>query len=234
MARSGINILAASILLAFGLLAGVGCFNHPLVGTQELAAYLGQSTDEDEADGELFAVLAAAGGGLLSAGDGSTPGGSTATEITLYSAGQGAGALGGIAGANAVCDASGNKPAGTTGVAFLSSDAQDLVTLSGVPAALPVVGPNATVISTTWAGLFDGGIDATLGAAGVLAIATDEFLSGTDASGVNVGGANCSNWTSAAGDSSVGRGNLTSGFWMDQNDPTNQCAGANHLLCAAW
>ena len=101
-------------------------------------------------------------------------------------------------------------------------------------AALPIVGPNATVISTNWAGLFDGGgIDATLFAAGVISVGNQEFLSGTDSTGTNVSGANCANWT-AATDSAVGIGNRTDGSWLDQNDPTNQCSGLNHLLCVAW
>ena len=92
MGRFRINIIATNILLAFCLFVGVACFNHPLVGTEELATYLGQSTDEDEDDGELLSILAVAGGSaFLSGGDGLAP---TATEITMYSNGRGGGRAG--------------------------------------------------------------------------------------------------------------------------------------------
>jgi hypothetical protein len=220
--------------LILGLLLAPGCFNHPLVGSEELPAYLGQATDDD-GELDLASLSALIGAGALAEIAAPIPDfGVPATQITMFLNGLTTGAMGGLPGANAVCDSSRDKPIGTTAVAFLSSDSQDLVSLAGVPAALPVVGPNATVISTTWNGLFDGGIEASVFTAGVVAGAADGFFTGTNGGGFNLSGTNCTNWTAATGDSAVGRGDDISSIWMNWNDPTGQCAGNLSLLCVAW
>ncbi|MCR9145116.1 MAG: hypothetical protein NXI24_22960 [bacterium] len=221
-------------LLVLCLITVPACFNHPVVGVDELARYLGQGADEDdELDPEILALLAAAGGGGILPVDIGSPG-TSATQIHMFQNGPTAGAIGGLAAANTLCDTSRDKPAGTTAVAFLSSDTQDLISLAGVPTAVPVVGPNATVISTSWAGLFDGGIEASVFAAGVVASGTAAFFTGTDGGGLNIAGTNCSNWTSGTGDSAVGRGNDVTAIWMNWDDPTSQCAVTQGLLCVAW
>lgn len=222
-----------AVAIAALLIFSPACFNHPLIGAEELATYLGQATDEDgEVDLELLSVLIASGrgAGLI---DPTLPT-SAATEITVFQFGITRSLASGLAGVNASCNGATGKPAGTTAVAFVSSDSQDLVTLAGVPATVPVVGPNATVISTSWAGLFDGGgIDVSLLAAGVLSTGTDQFFSGTTSAGTNASGINCSNWTGGT-DGTVGRADRTGGDWLDWTDPAGQCSGFNYLLCVAW
>jgi uncharacterized repeat protein (TIGR02543 family) len=93
----------------------------------------------------------------------------------LYNAGTHNGNLGGLAGANAMCEANVSTACGHRSKirAFLdegywtSYTFADIPTLMGIDANLPIVGPNGDQISANWAGLTNG-IDRSLSAAGVL------------------------------------------------------------------
>ena len=223
------------IIFAIFLLTVVspGCIFHPVVGYEKLQEYAGLTEDE-ELSSELMVLLA----GLMlnnttDSSDTPVPSNTPATKIVMFNAGTVAnGDMSGLSGANSTCNAHANKPTGTTAVAFLSSDSQDLSSLSDVPTTLPVVGPTDIQIATNWAYLFTTDIDTTLFAAGILPTSS-EFFSGTDSSGNNYSAFNCTNWNSSTGDSSFGDADMNSG-WIDAGDPTNQCTNSLYLLCVAW
>ncbi len=83
------------------------------------------------------------------------------------------GKLGGRTGADGLCQASANRPAGYTSYrAFISVDADDEIRdMPGnyrVPTNVPIQSLNGTVIANDWADLLDGSITVTLETAGVL------------------------------------------------------------------
>jgi len=168
---------------------------------------------------------------------------SAGPRIILYQANDGAnfdGNLGGRAGADALCAASTNRPAGYTNYrAFISTSAsdeiRDMPTNYSVPTNLPITGPGPgfTQVATNWANLLDGGIDATLSAAGV-APGDQRWWSGSSSDG-QLGSSNCTGWTTNSVDVGGEGGNstLTTAGWM--NDFTVPCSVSNRLvLCIAY
>lgn len=221
--RAGYNAGLASIILVLSIFTG-NCFLHPISGTGPSQELFGLS--DESSNTELFAALLA------------SLGGSAATHITLYNAGTTNGDMGGLNGANATCNASSNKPEGTTGVAFLSSSSQALFLLPGVPSDLPVQGPNGLPLATDWFDLFgyEQTILNTLGDAGVLPFPSNEFYSGTAPDGFPEPGYACDDWNSSDGqafNAAVGIGDETSDFWISHTDPPG-CNATLYLLCAAW
>ncbi len=201
------------------------CFLHPASGTGPSQDLFGLSDEENS--GALNAFLAALAGGST-----------TATHITLYNAGTTDGDMGGINGANATCNASSNKPAGTTAIAFLSTSSQPLLFHPDVPITLPILGPNGLPIAENWPDLFGFGetILNTLGDAEVLPFASNEFYSGTDPDGFPEPGYSCNDWMSSDGqafNATIGIGDETSDFWISHTDPPG-CDEFYYLLCAAW
>lgn len=158
------------------------------------------------------------------------------TAIYIYSAGQQlSGDLGGRAGADTIC-VTANPTAGTTVHAFLSVDASDQI-IDLVPplyrTGISVVdGGGANIISTDWTSLWDGSIDMTLGAAGVIGPGL-EWWNGSNMDGT-ASSNNCTGWTvstSITGD--MGNSNFTNSSWITWgNLPCS--SGLNYLLYVAY
>jgi len=214
--------ITGMLLLAAAL---SGCFLHPASGTEPSQELFGLS--DSDMDSEITAALLA---GLMNF--------NSSTHITLYNAGITNGNMGGIAGANATCNASSNKPSGTTGIAFLSTSDQSLLFRSGVPVTLPIQGPNGLPIANNWPDLFGSGetILNPLGDAGVLPFPSNEFYSGSNVDGLVEPGYTCNDWMSSDGqafDATVGIGDEVNDLWISHTDPPG-CNEFLYLLCAAW
>lgn len=168
---------------------------------------------------------------------------SAGPRIILYQASNGAsfdGNLGGRAGADALCAASANKPAGYSNYrAFISTSAadeiRDMPTNYGVPTNLPITGPapGYVQIASNWANLLDGGIDASLSDAGVTP-GDNRWWSGSNSAGA-LSSNYCNGWTT--NDIGVGAdgGNstLTTSGWI--NDFTVPCSVDNRrVVCIAY
>ena len=116
-------------------------------------------------------------------------------RIILYQASNGAnfdGNLGGRAGADALCAASANRPAGYANYrALISTSASDEIRNMpanySVPTNLPITGPGPgfTRVASDWANLLDGSIDASLATAGVIP-GDDRWWSGVVPTGRSV------------------------------------------------
>lgn len=224
--RAGYIAGLTSTILLLSIFTG-NCFLHPISGTGPSQELFGLS--DEQSNEKLFAALLASLANLDA---------SSATHITLYNAGTTDGDMGGLSGANAICNASSNKPEGTTGVAFLSTSSQALLLLPGVPLDLPVQGPNGLPLATDWFDLFgfEQTILNTLGDAEVLPFASNEFYSGTAPDGFPEPGYTCDDWNSSDSRSffaTVGIGDETSDFWISHTDPPG-CNAILYLLCAAW
>ncbi len=151
-----------------------------------------------------------------------SPGPAPVTQIVLYAAGVTRdGNLGGRAGADAICAASGNRPAGaeyTNFRAFISVSAadeiRDMPGNYGVPTTVPIVGGDGTTqLAPNWAGLLDGNIDATLLAAGNGA---SDWFSGSNADG-SLAATHCTGFTDNTGGATgqAGLPNTTGSNWID-------------------
>lgn len=158
--------------------------------------------------------------------------------IVMYDAGGSLfdGNLGGRAGADAICQASGNRPAGYTNFrAFLSvnggDEIRDMPGNYGVPTNRPIVGPNGTVIANDWADLLDGTIDVSLGTAGLPT--AGPFWSGSNADG-SLGANNCTGWTDNSGLNFGEKGNptRTDSTWL--SDAIIGCNSSLLLFCIAF
>jgi hypothetical protein len=172
------------------------------------------------------------------------PGPAPITQLVLYDAGGTFnGNLGGRAGADALCQASGNRPAGYTNFrAFLSVDVNDEIRDMpgnyGVPTNVPIQGPNGTQLSPNWAGLLDGSIDATLQAAGIGA-APNFWWSGSfvDGSlGTAFGADSCAGWTTNVPSATAGDVTQATGEWLDFDLGVGNFACSNNfrVLCIAF
>ncbi|MBN2077526.1 MAG: DUF1554 domain-containing protein [Spirochaetes bacterium] len=159
------------------------------------------------------------------------------TAIYLYDAGQLNGNLGGRAGADAICQAAAPPPFPVTTVrAFISVSPVDTIAAL-VPLAyhgLPVYDQSgANIVSSSWSALWDGTIDMTLNAAGVLPAGL-EWWNGSNTDGTsNV--ANCQGWTSdlAAFAGMRGNSNFPDAFWINWGTATCDL-NINYLLCVAY
>jgi hypothetical protein len=148
------------------------------------------------------------------------------------------GNLGGRAGADAICQASANRPAGYTNVrAFISVSAGDSIANMpanyGIPANAPIVGQNGTQLAANWADLLDSTIAATLDAAGS-GNPTDYFWTGSNDDGTERFGNHCQGWTVngvfATGE--LGLDNATTN-WLDSTF-SGVCNNSYHLIGIAW
>lgn len=135
------------------------------------------------------------------------------------------GNLGGRAGADALCQASANRPAGSANAhAFISVAAGDAIADMpgnyGVPTTGTISGPTGTLIANNWVDLLDGSISVDLQTAGVLGAATLHWFTGSNADG-SLSAFNCSGWTSNAGavQSTTGRRDRTDNTWIDFLNP---------------
>lgn len=165
-----------------------------------------------------------------------------ATDIIIYAAGAGYnGNLGGRAGANAKCSASGNKPAGYTNfAAFISVNASDTIAgreaFSGISTSTPIRSKNGPLLANNWADLLDGTIQNGLTAAntGLTSPGAGYWSSGSLANGTL--GATCNGWTDATGTYTEdwGSGAATGATWI-YNTPGYYCTDAtSDILCIAW
>lgn len=163
-----------------------------------------------------------------------------AGQLVLFDGGSVSGAIGGRAGADAMCAAAVSGypgvPTANT-VALLTVDAgdeiRDLPWIYGVPTERTVVGPSGSVVANDWADLLDGSIEQSLGSAGVLT--TGSFwYSGSTAFGT-LAPTTCTGWThgSALLDGRYGYYLDTDSGWIARSDAT--CGSQlYHVLCLAW
>ncbi len=156
--------------------------------------------------------------------------------IYIYDAGMVTGNLGGRAGADALCQAAAPPPFPITTVrAFISVSTTDRIS-SLVPSAyqgLPVYDySGVNLISTSWTALWDGTIDMTLSAAGVLPGGL-EWWTGSNIDG-SLNAENCQGWTTdLAPDTGMrGNSNFPDAFWI--NWPASTCDFNNYILCVAY
>jgi hypothetical protein len=176
------------------------------------------------------------GGAPSGTGGSPDPGPST---LYLFDGGGKAGALGGRAGADAVCQAAvaSHSALGLTSVrAFLSVNAsdeiRDMPVSYGFPTGVPIHGPTGVKIADDWADLLDGSVDATLTAA--QALATDYFYTGSGSDGA-LDVHNCSGWTDSGTlfDGHYGSSYFTDARWVATGDAT--CGLTQyHVLCLGW
>jgi hypothetical protein len=146
----------------------------------------------------------------------------------------------GRAGADAICAASPNRPAGaeyTNFRAFISVTAadeiRDMPINYGVPTGLPIVGGDETTqLAPNWASLLDGNIDATLQAAG--SGGTVFHWTGSTALGaIDTVNDHCMGWTSAGLlGGGIGRDDAT--VQMVGGLGTSLCSSNMDLLCVAF
>jgi hypothetical protein len=159
--------------------------------------------------------------------------------IIIYDSGRvGNGDIGDRATTTAICENAASRPAGHSGqvLALLSYSGDALLhapTNHGVPPGLPVVGPTGVQISADWAGLWDGGIDATLAAAGVFPAGTI-YWTGTHPSGNGNSSAFCNNWTDGTSSYVGAAGNSveSDSNWIQGGQSCNATTVA--LACVAY
>ena len=171
----------------------------------------------------------------------------------VFNAGTHNGNFGGLAGANAYCAARKNAACGTRPKveAFMSSNLMLAPTTwyptmtSIMDHTVPIVGPTGLQIGPNWAGVFDGAIDRSLQAAGILPSNSRWWSGGrAEANGgftPNPSGFECNDWTtSATGFSNVGYSNQTAGpYWTATANLTSTgwkitvdtCNNQFYLLC---
>lgn len=146
-----------------------------------------------------------------------------------------AGNLGGRSGADSICAASVPAQLPCTNVHALititSVAPADMIramtTKYGYPTDQAIRGPNGTQISSNWAGLIDGNIDASLSDAGVLPSGSTWYSGSGPKGGMAVASfigcqaATCSNWTSSGLNFPLGAFGLsdtTDGSWIGQTE----------------
>lgn len=180
----------------------------------------------------------------LGSGAGTTPdtGDSTPaapTDIVLYDGGQHNGNLGGRAGADAICLDAATGTAADSGrthhIAFLSvSSSDDLSNLNEFPdldTDAPLVSLTGATVSSTFISAFDGAIDVSLAAAGVLG--GGAWWSGSGASGIAA--ETCKGWSSQSTDDSAVIGVSSSEFnWIDGTTTFPCSMSSIHVLCVAY
>ncbi len=162
----------------------------------------------------------------------------TPTNIVLFDAGVYDGNLGGRAGVDAICQASGKRPAGYANVrAFISVNAGDSIANMpgnyGIPTNVPIVGPNGTELAANWADLLDGSIAASLQAAGIGGASLWWSGSNPDGSlGTTLGSDSCAGWTDNGPSVRALSGDVTQadGRWLDDTLGVGYAACSNNLI----
>ncbi|NOY99817.1 MAG: PqqD family peptide modification chaperone [Chloroflexi bacterium] len=161
-----------------------------------------------------------------------------ATNIVLYNAGQRNGALGGRAGADALCAAA--IPAGyTTSHAFISISAGDTIAGLPIPTNLPIVGPTGTQIFANRADMLDGdNPPQTLFASGVTPSGGFWWSASDDNGGYKAALSNCTGFTDGTGGESGFMGDTDPSFtfgaeWINSGG-SNSCDNTFYLLCIAY
>ncbi|MCC6217463.1 MAG: hypothetical protein IT376_21580 [Polyangiaceae bacterium] len=145
-------------------------------------------------------------------------------------------ALGGRAGADALCAASTGSLPITQSRAFLSVSASDEIRdLPGnysIPTDQRILGPNGSVIASDWADLLSGTLDRSLADAGVLT--SNFWYSGSGPDG-SLDAHTCTGWTTdgALFDGHYGVSGQTTSAWISTADATCGLAGY-HVVCAGW
>jgi hypothetical protein len=161
---------------------------------------------------------------------------SQAPKLIMYNAGTHTGTLGGRSGADGICNASPNKPAGATNVhAFISLSGDQIIDMPatyGYPLYASIYGPGATLkIANNWASFI--GLTITLNMdlydAGVLPGNTDEFFTGSNRNGTVDLTWTCGDWTSDSGMTDVGYSYVTDSFWIA--GAGSSCGSSSYLVC---
>jgi hypothetical protein len=157
------------------------------------------------------------------------------TALVLYEAGGTYnGDLGGRAGADATCQASGNRPAGYANVrAFITvddpSDTIDNMPANyGIPTNLPVRSLGGTIVANNWADLVGGGVIVALNTAGVVG---SDWWDGTGGAGTP-SPSRCANWTDGTNAQNGSCGNTGAGNIFPGAIPA--CDTLQRLLCIAY
>lgn len=150
------------------------------------------------------------------------------------------GNISGRAGADALCNASINKPLGFANYrAFLSVDAsdeiRDMPANYGVPTALDIAGPRGDLIAYDWADLLDGTIKWTTTLSNAQ-VTSSQWWSGSFADGSLAPNFNCNSWTySGAGSGGVtGTANATNDGWLAGGNLPCGPGTAGRILCLAY
>ncbi len=140
------------------------------------------------------------------------------------------GALGGLAGGDAKCQAHADGASlGGTWVAWLSTSSVDAKDRLVEPAGVFVRAVDGTQVADDIADLIDGSIDATIarteldGAPPSIDVWTGTRSNGTEQA------AKCSDWSVATGNGFRGRTNLSDGRWTEEN--IDNCVNLLTLYC---
>ncbi|MBL8034921.1 MAG: hypothetical protein JNJ69_14540 [Leptospiraceae bacterium] len=163
----------------------------------------------------------------------------SASAIYLFgtsSSATGAGATGGAA--LALCNSAKTTlgVSGSTVGVFYSTAAQNISSVSGIPASAPVKGPNGTTIASNWAALFTGTILATLDAAGVFTTTQTYWTGSTSAGAAHTN--HCDSFTNqSAGAAAInqgmqGRSDATGSTWIAES--VVGCYLTRRYLCYAY
>ncbi len=171
-------------------------------------------------------------GSTSSASSGGGGGGGSGSRRVFATSATYAGDLGGIAGADAKCQALADGAGlGGTWLAWLS----DLGTSPGarfVHSTVPYALVGGSTIASDWTDLTDGTIAVPIDhdetGTALPAAETTRVWSGTDAAGAPIGG-NCSEWTLAGGGGTYGSTTATDATWAFTTG--NGCDNLNRLYC---
>ncbi len=176
-----------------------------------------------------------------------TPNWGAPLATVMFNAGTRNGNLGGYYGAMAICRSAvptGSSCSGRSKIgAFLSAmnsspNPGDFIAWdTGVNPYAAVTGPSGTLISSTWDGLFDGGIDVSLQAAGVLP-ANTTWWSGmyADTPTSARGETACyfdKNWSSGASGvtARAGSSSITTAEWLGNASAYAICSTPRYIVC---
>ena len=119
---------------------------------------------------------------------------------------------------------------------FISFEDDSIVDMPGtgpsytIPIDRFMTGPTGDVISSDWAGMFDGNIDQSLTAAGI--VTGTYWWSGSDSAG-EITAPNCSFWIPQAADTGiVGYNGTAAAAWINHSTPL--CSTSAQFICLAW
>jgi len=190
-----------------------------------ISGFFFSSCEDESDDNDLLSVAIA----LSSCKDDGSP------KLMLFNAGVHTGNLGGRAGADALCQASPNKPAAVSNVrAFISTGAadeiRDLADNYSYTKTIPVTGPNGCVqISNNIVDLMNHLIPrVALSEAKVVPRGNNVYWWSGSYNDGDLGATSCTGFTSASGYGEAGSGyNIYQWFRIIQGD----CGSSYYLLC---
>jgi hypothetical protein len=142
--------------------------------------------------------------------------------------------MGGIIGADAICAASGNAPAGYTTYRALLGSPAGAINAFPVPAGVPVQSLTSQVIASNWATMLSGTLLQSLQTAGV--ITGNIWWSGSESGGgyTPTLTSDCNAWADGSSGAwgNYGDATATDGTWVISS---NSACDMNHsLICVAY